>query len=112
MKMAKNRPIKLNCCQSITIFLLDSFKSCLCWRVDENKLYRLYGRGKDQIEKELDIIKLLGTLRNMKIFIQEKMMGKIDKLKVQNAKKNVIDLDTDSSHSSEDSYEEFKEVIH
>ena len=54
--------------------------------MDENKLYRLYSKGSEKIQKELDVIKLLKKLRNMKIFLAKKnLMGPMEKLRVENS---------------------------
>jgi hypothetical protein len=48
------------------------------------------------IEKEIDIIKILKTLRNIKIFLKSKIMDRIDKLEVKHSSKNVIQIDDSS----------------
>ena len=64
----------------------------------------MYSRGYERLEKEMDIIKLIRSQRNLKIY--SKYSGFKDEIKfaIKNARKNIIDIDkfSDNDISSED----------
>ena len=67
-----HRFIKFNLSQRFWLLFLENigqYFTC-CLDLSQNKLYRLYSKGVDQIEKELDIVKILRGLRNVKIYNQ------------------------------------------
>ena len=81
----------------------------ICCKRRNYKLYRLYEIGFERVEKEMDIVKLLRGLRNLKIF--SKMIGLEEhtKFAIKNSNKNVIDLDNNSDEVLEDSNESSEE---
>ena len=63
----------------------------------DDKLYRLMKLGEERIEKELDIVKLVNSYRNLLILMKDKnMMDPQIKLRINNLGANVIDIDSDS----------------
>ena len=74
-----------------------------CCHTAGSKLYRLYDRGTAQIEKELDMVKLLRTVRNIKIFLKQEVLTPEMKLKIKHSTTNVIDIDTSQDEESDQS---------
>ena len=66
-KFQKNQVIKISMWQSIYIKFLDAF---FCFNNRSNKLLRLYNRGRNRMDKEMDIVKIIKNLRNMGIFMK------------------------------------------
>lgn len=71
-----------------------------CWS-KKAKLEKLVEIGSEKIEGELDVIKIMNDLRNLKILLKYSIMTKEVKQKIKFTGKNVIDLD--SSSQSDDS---------
>ena len=46
-----------------------------------------------QVEKEMDIVKLIRGIRNLKIFNKVNGLSDFNKFMIKNSNKNVIDLD-------------------
>ena len=64
-------------------------------------MQRLYEEGQDRIETELDLVKLMKNLRNMKVLMRNSLMNKQVKFDILHSYKNLINLDSDlgSDHS-------------
>jgi len=45
----------------------------------KDKLRILYKKGSDQIEKDMDIVKIVRDIKQMKIFIKNKFFDKVTK---------------------------------
>lgn len=73
---------------------MKAFGCCLI-QIRQYKLWRLYDTGMDKIEKDLDIIKIVKAIRNLKIFYKSRV-SKADRVLVKNHGDNVIDIDTPS----------------
>ena len=63
------------------------------FRFKRYKLWRLYEQGSDRIEKEFDLVKILTTLRNLKI-LSKKQLSPETLLEMKTHSKNAIDLDS------------------
>ena len=70
----------------------------------QNQSEKAIERGNEMIERDLNIIKIVKNLRDIKIHLRAKgIMTKFTKLKAQNSGNNVILLDSESeieNHSS------------
>jgi len=64
-------------------------------------MFRLYDQGKQKIEKELDIVKILTTLRNIKAFNKIMRMNDITKFIVKHSHHNIIDVDSSDYEQSD-----------
>ena len=53
------------------MYLKATWGCCCCSNRRLDKLYKL---GTEQIEKEMDVVKLLKTLRNLKIIVKAKLL--------------------------------------
>ena len=65
---------------------------CVTSRTD--KVMRLYLDSNERIQKELDIAKIVRSIRNTKVFIRSKLMDRRTKMLVEHNDKNVINLDS------------------
>ena len=68
--------IKIRLIDSIKLFLLNYFSIKICKCIYNKKIQRLYNKGTKKIDKELDIVKVLTTLRNIKILMKNSIMSK------------------------------------
>ena len=57
--------------------------------------------GKRRIEKELDILKIMKSIRNVKILMKNSLLSPDVKFQIAHADKNVIDLELSEEISSE-----------
>jgi hypothetical protein len=76
----------------VSLYFFEPFGFCRCCFSKINKIYEIYEKGYKQLEKELNISKILRNLRNLRI--HSKMIGfnKAKKLKIKNQDKNLIEL--------------------
>jgi len=63
-----------------------------CWKKHE-KLKKLFVIGSQKIKSELNIVKIVKDLRNLKILIKNSLMDSQMKFQIQHAEENLIDLD-------------------
>ena len=63
---------------------MNIFKVCLFNR--DKKIWRLYDDGQKRMEKEFDVVKIIKSLRNIKIFLKNEKLDKETKILLQNQK--------------------------
>ena len=69
-----------------------------CWAKSKKKrLTRLMELGHKKMEGELNVVKILNDLRNLKILLKNVLMTKEIKDKISHTGKNLIDIDSESS---------------
>ena len=73
-----------------------------CLFKKRDKFIKLYDKGQDRIDTELDIVKMMKSLRNMKILMRNSFMDEEVKYQITHAKKNLINIDTSSDDHGED----------
>ena len=114
----KSQKVELNKHKYIEIKLIDNvmlyfsrvlgvFCSKCCFPKKE-KFQKLYDIGEDKLSTELDIVKILKTLRDMKILLKGTLMNDPEtKFQVKHAPKNIINLDesSDLDGNNQDSQE-------
>jgi len=61
------------------------------------RLKKLYHDGTHRLEQELDILKILKSLRNMKILLKNKFLDEEMQFQIEHNNKNVISLSSCSS---------------
>ena len=76
MELKKNRFIKLNWLNNLKLFLLNNLNICSYCRIlpRKHKLKKLYNEGQDKINYELNILKIIKNIKNMKILIKNKFI--------------------------------------
>ena len=77
--MAKHKPIKIRLRDSIKLFIVNRLgKLFVCGRMwkQEKKFKRLYEIGAERIESELNLVKIMKDLRNIKILMKNSLMSK------------------------------------
>ena len=66
--LATSRVIKFTFCQKVNLYFHRLFDCLLCCRPFTNdKLWKLYNKGQERIEKQLDIVKITQRLHHLKI---------------------------------------------
>ena len=73
-----------------------------CKRESKSSLDRLFEIGEAQLEKEMDMVKIIRSLRNLKVFIKDRVMDEKTKLDIYHSAKNIINIDSSSFSNSED----------
>ena len=57
----------------------------------------MYDRGTERIEKEFNLVKIIKSLRDMKIFLKSTMLDSTKIFMIKHSKPNVINIDTSSN---------------
>ncbi|CDW90842.1 UNKNOWN [Stylonychia lemnae] len=88
--------------------MIDYIFRCICLRrkqsirIDEqNKVHFLFKKGKKKLKKELDVIKLLKSLRKFKL-LQQALLPQKGRVLLQYQRFNLIETDSSSSDSDDD----------
>jgi hypothetical protein len=61
---------------------------------------KLLNEGRKRIEKELDIVKIMKSLRDIKLLMKNSLMTQEIKYQVAHSEKNFIDIELDNDDSS------------
>ena len=68
-----------------------------CWK-NGSKYEKVFKKGQQRIDAELNIVKLMNNLRNIKILLKASLMKDPDiRYQVKHDQKNLIDLDDEVS---------------
>ena len=110
-EVQKHKHIRIKFWENILLFISDSCLSFLIphklWH-KKKKLLRLLNEGRKRIEKELDIVKILKSLRDIKILMKNSLMTPEIKYQIAHCEKNFIDIEIDKDESSESEDQEIK----
>lgn len=63
-------------------------------------MMRLFRRGEELINKEMDIVKILKSIRNLEVMLKSKILDKATLFQIKNSGKNVIFIDKESDEDS------------
>ena len=77
-------------------FLIPEF----LWK-KKKRLLKMIHDGKRRIERELDILKIMKSIRNVKILMKNSSLSPEVKFQIAHAEKNLIDLEASEESSSE-----------
>lgn len=77
----------------------------LCWK-KHNKLTMLFHEGKSRIQKELDIVKIIKTLRYTRILMKNSLLTPEMRFKIEHAERNFINIDLSDDERSFDTSED------
>ena len=104
MKLAqRHRLIRLSTKDNICFFINDMLGKCsplsLCWS-KKTKIQVAYDEARKRLRRDLDIVKIISAVKNLKALIKASFATKKAFAEVAHSGKNVIALDSDS-HSSE-----------
>lgn len=84
------------------------FSRVLCWPKccfkRREKFLKLYNKGQDRIDAELDIVKIMKNLRNIKILMRNSFMDDEIKYQITHARKNLLNIDTSSESLEEETH--------
>lgn len=108
-----HRHIHLSVIDNIFLYLsnqLGCFFPCFCWSKRE-KLQRLYEKSNDQIDKELDLIKVVKNMKSFRVFLKNFLMTEKIKFEIAHSFKNCIDIDTDSDEEDLDILDQIDEEV-
>jgi hypothetical protein len=62
---SRNKIIKLSFCQSLSIFMMNFLSRCIDFKND--KLFKLFSKGTERVDKEMDMVKILRNIRFLRI---------------------------------------------
>mmetsp|Transcript_1880 Transcript_1880/g.2596 ORF Transcript_1880/g.2596 Transcript_1880/m.2596 type:complete len:210 (-) Transcript_1880:575-1204(-) len=101
----KNRKISIRLLDSLLLYFTNSVfgRFCclgMCWR-NKQKFQKLYNIGSKRIENELNIVKIMKNIKDMKICLRHSLMSGPIKARIAHTNKKVIDLDETGQSSSE-----------
>ena len=101
-----NREILLTYANHVKIFFMKNLcfaKSCKVFR-PQRKLLRLFNQGKDKIQYELNIIKIIKNLKDLRILVKNKFLDDETRLQIKHNQKNIINIESTSSDNSDDGH--------
>ena len=80
------------------VYIPQCISKLFSWRKKESFL-RLYNEGKQKIDRDLNVIRLVKNLNFLKIFMNNNLMSEKVRWQVAHCEKNTIRIDTDSPTS-------------
>ena len=96
-EIEKHRKIELNTKTSLKLYL---WNLCSCLEAKKNsqikKLQRLYQAGEERLEEELNIVKIIKNLKNLRILTKNKFIDPKTQVLINHDIKNIINLDESS----------------
>lgn len=93
-------PIKLSVRNKAKLFLLKTFDYAVCSFKKSflsRRLLKLFKLGNSRLEVDLNIEKIIKSLRDLKILLKSNVLDEDLAFQIQHHHKNVIDLDSDDS---------------
>ena len=100
----KHRKIRVRLVDSLKLFWANSRFGCCCspklWK-NVHKFKKLYRVGENRIEKELNIVKIMKNIKDIKICLRNSIMDDRTKYEIRHSNKKVIDLDDTHGSSSD-----------
>jgi hypothetical protein len=94
-----HRPIKISLYKNIMLLVSVKFSWLGCCLHDK-KLQKLLEKGKERIQKDLNIEQIVKSLRDIKIFVRNNCMDEKHKFQIQHNPKTVIDLESSDEASN------------
>lgn len=85
--------MKDKCCLLTSSIMGCCFPTC-CWR-KHKKLMHLYDEGLERIDHELDIVKIIKTLRMTRIFMKNSFLTPELKFGIMHSEQNFVNIDLD-----------------
>lgn len=102
LEIKKHKLIKIPTKEKLLMFFHVYIPQCISklfsWRKKESFL-RLYNEGKQKIDRDLNVIRLVKNLNFLKIFMNNNLMSEKVRWQVAHCEKNTIRIDTDSPTS-------------
>ena len=104
-ELKKHRVIQLNLKDKLCYYLHNQLGNLFlcgrcCWG-NRKQMTRLIDEAQDRLDGELNIIKIIQSLRNMKVLLKSSIMTDEIRFKIMHSQKNFIDLDQSASSSSD-----------
>jgi hypothetical protein len=76
------------------VLLCECFHGVCRLKRKRTKLMAMYELGSAKLEKELDVIKLIRSMKNMRIYLKSKFLGDLKEvIRLEHHKKNLLPLD-------------------
>ena len=103
-EVQKHYPAKISCWDSFKLFWVGTFCCCRCALTTRMKqLRKLKSRGEERLEKEMSLERIIKYLRDIRIYVKEKILANDDLLQfeIQHNHKNVIDLESSNCNYSD-----------
>lgn len=105
-EVERHRIIKFSFKDKICYYLYNQFGklfvcSFFCWK-NRKQITHVIDEAQDRLDAELNIVKMIQSLRNMKVLLKSSLMTEDVKFQIAHSQKNFINLDvTDSSTESD-----------
>ena len=102
-EIRQTQHIKLTVKQKLRIFMMSTFGPCFDYIEDRSnsRIWRLYERGSNMLDKQMDVVKILRKLRHLKIISKLKFETPELLLEVYRQSKNYINIDSDVVNSED-----------
>ena len=105
-EIRKHKTISINLKRSIKLYLHRIGQSLMTNRLYDiqswkyKKLTKLYNEADEKICNDLNVVKLIKNLRDLRIMVNSTMMDRMTKFQIDHSKKNIINIES-SVESSE-----------
>ena len=100
-EIAKHRYIEVKNIDWIRTYFARVIGCPTCLFRKRDKFLKLYEKGQDRIDSELDIVKIMRSLRNLKILMRHSFMDEEVKYQISHARKNLLNIDTSSDDETD-----------
>ena len=108
-ELSAHKRIYLSTCRSFSLYCARHFDSCHLHFMQKymgtknRRLIRLYKKAQDRIENELDVIKIVKHIRELKILAKNSLMNIMTRFQIDHSNKNVINMQSDEGGCSSSS---------
>lgn len=95
-----NKPIKFSLKQRASLYFRSICSAC-CWRSKANaKEWKIYNEGAEKIEKEMNIVRIIRSIRFSKVLFKRKLVSEEGMVEIHNAVENTIAIDSNPDDQS------------
>lgn len=108
-EIEKHRVPRLTRKDKICLLISTIMGSCfpkMCWS-KHKKLVKFYNEGETRIENELNIVKIIKTLRMVRIFLKNSFLTPEVKFGIRHAEQNFVNIDLSDEDSDQEGNQQF-----
>lgn len=112
-EIEKHRLIRMATTDKVFLFLhynLPLLAFCCCKWKNKDKLYHMYQDGKYRIEKDLNLVRLVKTLKRIHILMKNSLMTSKRDFEIVHMPENCINVDEIEVRGSDDSHSSFSDT--
>ena len=103
-KKEKNRTIKLSLYDNVMLYISNTLGClCFCDKVwpKKKKLQKMFEDGSEKLDSHLDVVKIVKSLKKLKILMENTMMTEDVKKQIKHSEKNIIYLSSEEEKNKD-----------